>query len=144
MGGQMLLPNWLIIEASYITRSCGPGYARPWPWGSCFCQKARPTKWPPSFQKKENPSPWIWQYVDKTNGFGLSDEHIGSSGGENRGIRTNSAAQSLPWACRPLGTSFSPLSVSGDLGPGPSHGPWGPYTSPDQPTLLGLYLNLCP
>ena len=124
-GGQMLLSDGLVLMAVYIVGVCGPRYAHPWPWGSCFCQKVRPAKWPPSFQKKgENPHPGFANLSTK-NGFGLSDGHIGSSGGENRGSRTNSAARTLPWACRPLGTSFSPLSTSGDLGPGPSPGPLG-------------------
>ena len=126
MGGQMLLPNWLILKESYITWCCALRYAHPWPWGSCICRNVMMAKWPPSFRKKRgNPPPWIWQFVDKKNGFGLSDGHIGSSGGEIRGSRTNSAARTLPWPCRALGTSFFPLSPSGDLGPGPSPGPLG-------------------
>ena len=109
--------------------------------GILFLPKGKAHKMAPEFSKKGGkPPPWICQFVDKKNGFGPSDGHIGSSGGEIRGSRTNSAARTLPWPCRPLGTSFSPLSTSGDLGPGPSPGPLGPYTTPDQPTLVGQYV----
>ena len=112
----------------------------PGPGDPVFAKRQGPQNVPRVFKKRGKPHPGFANLSTK-NCFGLSDGHIGSSGGEIRGSRTNSAARTLSWACRVLGTSFSPLSTSGDLGPGPSPGPLGPYTTPDQPALVGQYVS---
>ena len=123
-GGQILLPDALVLIRVYILGVCGPGYGGPWPWGLGICRKPTPPKVGPgpssSSKKIENPSSWICHLDDKQNGFGLSEAPPESSVDQIRGVRINFSPRTQRCACRPLGTNFSRLSTPDILGPGPS------------------------
>ena len=128
MGGQILLPNLLILRNSYITWCCGPGYGGPWPWELRILSKVNPTKRALGFfENPKIPPPGFWPSDDSENRFGFSNGHVGSSVIQNDGSRTNSAVRTSRWVCRPLGTNFSPLSTptkksKTSLGPPRAHG----------------------
>ena len=112
MGGQILLPNLLILRNSYITWCCAPGYGGPCPWELRILSKVNPTKRALGFfENPKIPPPGFWPSDDSENRFGFSNGHIGSSVIQNDGSRTNSAVRTSRWVCRPLGTNFSPLSA---------------------------------
>ena len=50
--------------------------------------------------------------------------------------RGRSGGRAGPWG--PVFPHFPPLVI---WALGPPLGPWGPYTAPDQPTLVGQYVN---
>ena len=128
VGGQILLPDALVLIRVYILGVCRPGYGGPWPWGLGICRKPAPKigPGPSSFCKKiGNPSSWICHLDDKQNGFGLSEAPPESSVDQIRAININFSPRTQRCACRPLGTNFSRLSTPDILGPGALRGPGG-------------------